>query len=351
MEDYKQYAKPVFTQGVVGDFYQQLRDFSRYLSIKKQRYDQHVFLVYQLIEQLDTPILVFNHKNQLTHANPAFSILYDQPWQMYRHASPKLLGLKKHQGGWQLQNVKQQPKQQWQISQSTFIDNGFAHQLLVFTNIESALRSSRIDAWRKIINVISHEIGNSLTPVSTIAESLSFRVESSRDKEALALISDRCTHLQDFISRYATLSKQVSLNCQKISATELVERLKGLFTQIELEAVVKIQWLWADKPLFEQVLINLIKNACEAGAQKITLVLREDNKDAAIEVVDDGHGLSNLENVFVPLFTTKQGGQGIGLSFCRDVIEQHRGSISLFNNRTQGATVTIRLPLKTTEFT
>lgn len=350
LEDYKLYAKPAFPRGIVGKFHRQLREFSEDLSIKKLHYDQHVFLVYQLIAQLDTPILVFNHKNQLTYANDAFSILYDQPWQMYRHASPKLLSLVKQEDRWQLEQTSQQSrlkeKQQWQISQSTFIDAGVEHQLLVFTNIESALRTSQFNAWQQIIRVMGHEIRNSLTPVSTIAESLLVRTEIARDKEALALISERCLHLQDFINRYASVSRQLNLSYQQISVAQLANRLKGLFSNIELEVVVIAQWIWADNSILEQVLINLIKNAHEAGARKVVLNISEDNKMTIIKVIDDGHGFTNLENLFVPLFSTKQGGQGIGLSFCRNIIEQHQGNIKLVNNRNQGVTVTITLPLK-----
>ena len=349
MEDYKQYAKPLFSHGIVGKFHHQLRDFSDYLSIKKLRYDQHVFLVYQLIDQLDTPILVFNQKNQLTYANGAFSILYGQPWQMYRQASPKLLGLIKQEGVWQLKHTNKQKKQQWQISQSTFIDTGVAHQLLVFINIESALRISQFNAWQQIINVMGHEIRNSLTPVSTIAESLSVRTESARDKEALALISERCRHLQDFINRYASISQQINLSYQQISVIQLATRLKGLFTNIKLEIILTAHWIWADKSILEQVLINLIKNADEAGAHKIVLNFSQDNSNTTIRVIDDGHGFANLEKLFVPLFSTKQDGHGIGLSFCRNIIEQHQGSITLANNRVQGVTVTITLPLNNSE--
>lgn len=346
MEDYKQYAKPIFSEGIVGKFHQQLRDFSEDLSIKKLRYDQHVFLVYQLIDQLDIPVLVFNQKNQLTYANGAFSVLYGKPWRMYRQASPKLLGLIKQDNGWQLQHPNQQKKEQWQISQSTFIDAGVAHQLLVFTNIESALRTSQFNAWHQIINVMGHEIRNSLTPVSTIAESLSVRTETARDKEALALISERCHHLQDFINRYASISRQINLNFQKIPAEQLSKRLKGLFTNIKLEITVTAQWIWADESILEQVLINVIKNANEAGAHRVALDFSENNNKTTIKVIDDGHGFANLENLFVPLFSTKQDGQGIGLSFCRNIIEQHQGNMILVNNRTQGVTVTITLPVK-----
>jgi two-component system nitrogen regulation sensor histidine kinase NtrY len=94
------------------------------------------------------------------------------------------------------------------------------------------------------------------------------------------------------------------------------------------------------------VLINVIKNAHEAGAHNLVLDFSENNSQTTIKVIDDGHRFTNLENLFVLLFSSKQGGQRIGLSFCRNIIEQHHGSIRLDNNRIQGVTVTIILPLK-----
>ncbi|WP_017218248.1 sensor histidine kinase [Pseudoalteromonas sp. NJ631] len=345
LEDYKQYAKPRFPLGVVGKFHQQLREFSEDLAKKKQRYDQHAFLVYRLIDQLDTPVLVFDHKNQLTYANGAFGYLYkDKSWQRYRYASPKRLGLIEGSGGWQLE----QNNQQWQISQSTFIDANVAHKLLVFTNIEAAIRNSQTDAWKQIISVIGHEIRNSLTPVCSIAENLAERASSERDSEALALISDRCLHLQDFINRYASLSKQINLHYQSMSAQLMADRLLRLFPEVDITPIVVTKWIWADQSLLEQVLINIIKNAHEANANQVSVEFVKKGDKTIIRVVDNGHGFANIGNLFVPLFTTKQDGQGIGLSFCRNIIEQHQGSIDLANNEEKGVTITISLPLKPT---
>lgn len=347
-EDYKQYAKAVFPEGVVGKFHDHLRDFSEELSEKKKRYDQHAFLVYQLIDQLNTPVLVFNQKEQLTYANFAFSLLYEgQHWQMFRHASSKMLGLVKDDNGWQLRLQGKQEKQQWQISQSCFIDAGVTHQLLVFTNIASAVRASQIKAWQQMISVMGHEIRNSLTPVSTIAESLAERAANSRDKDALGLISERCLHLQDFINRYASLAKGIHLSYQNITTEQMACRLKGLFSQQDLKIVLQTKTIWADQSLLEQVLINLVKNAHEAGAKTVNLEFTEDNDKTIIKVIDDGHGFANVENAFVPLFSTKQDGQGIGLSFCRNIIEHHQGCISLENNSHGGVTVQISLPMTT----
>ena len=124
-------------------------------------------------------------------------MLYGQPWQMYRMASPNGLGLSFTDDGWQLKRTDQQ----WQISQSTFIDTGETHQLLVFTNIDSAIRASQQTAWQQIIRVMGHEIRNSLTPVSSLAESLTNSLTSEREQKALAVIAERCEHLQDFSGR------------------------------------------------------------------------------------------------------------------------------------------------------
>jgi len=342
VEDYNQYAKSEFKEGVTANFHDELTMLSEKMQTHKSQYDQHALLLYQLIDQLDTPMLVFNQKQKLTYANGAFSTLFGQPWQMYRLASPKLLGLIYTDKGWHLPSKDQQ----WHVSQSEFIDTGERHQLLVFTNIDSALRASQLNAWQQIIRVMGHEIRNSLTPVSSLAESLASKSESVREKQALAVISERCHHLQDFVNRYSSLSQTLNLDLHQIDVVIFVERLKGLFSQNNLIFANKSKWLWADPTFIEQVFINLIKNAFEADATQVKIEITEKSKQSLIKIVDDGHGFANTDNLFVPLFTTKQQGQGIGLTFCRNIIEQHGGSIDIKNNSgpQKGMTVTIVLP-------
>jgi nitrogen fixation/metabolism regulation signal transduction histidine kinase len=273
-------------------------------------------------------------------------------------ASPTLLGLNKVNST-KLAGENQHNKahftlidadknKQWQISQSEFIDNGQAHQLLVFTNIESALRASQLNAWQQIIRVMGHEIRNSLTPVATIAESLSVRIDNERDQNALALISERCHHLQDFVSRYSSLNQTLNLSVNKFEITPLIERLKGLFVDENVKITASSKFLLADQAFIEQVLINLIKNASEADAKHIKVSFYQQDNKSCIDIVDDGHGFANVENLFVPLYSTKPEGQGIGLSFCRNIIEQHHGSIRLVNNSVEydkaGVSVHLSLP-------
>ena len=343
VEDYNQYAKSEFKEGVTANFHNELTMLSEKMQTHKSQYDQHALLLYQLIDQLDTPMLVFNQKQKLSYANAAFSTLFGQPWQMYRLASPRLLGLVYTDKGWSLPSKEQQ----WHVSQSEFIDSGERHQLLVFTNIDSAIRASQLNAWQQIIRVMGHEIRNSLTPVSSLAESLGSKSDSPRDKQALAVISERCHHLQDFVNRYSSLSQTLNLDIQAINVATFVERLEGLFSQNKLIFVSKPQNFWADPTFIEQVFINLLKNAFEAQASQVKIEITEKAQQSLIKIIDDGHGFANTDNLFVPLFTTKQQGQGIGLTFCRNIIEQHGGSIEIKNNSksVKGVTVFIMLPL------
>ena len=343
VEDYNQYAKSEFKEGVTAHFHNELTMLSEKMQTHKSQYDQHALLLYQLIDQLDTPMLVFNQKQKLTYANAAFSTLFGQPWQMFRLASPKLLGLIYTQKGWHLPSKDQQ----WHVSQSEFIDSGERHELLVFTNIDSAIRASQLNAWQQIIRVLGHEIRNSLTPVSSLAESLASKSVSDREKQALAVISERCHHLQDFVNRYSSLSQTLNLDLQQINVAMFTERLKGLFSHNNLMFANKSQWLWADSTFIEQVFINLLKNAFEAQATQVKIEMTEKAQQSWIKIIDDGHGFANTDNLFVPLFTTKQQGQGIGLTFCRNIIEQHGGTIEIKNNLApeKGMTATLILPV------
>jgi len=346
-EDYNQFGKSAFPEGKVKEFHQQLKLLSEKLQSQKSHYDQQAFLVYQLISQLDTPVLVFNEKQQLTLGNEAFYYLFKQPWQMFRHATSDLLGLHYSDGNWQF--IEQAKQNRWQIRHSEFIDDGENHQLLVFIDIEPALRESQLNAWQQIIRVLGHEIRNSLTPVSSMAETLADKATNERDKMVLGVITERCLHLQSFVNRYSSISQQLQINCQWLSVDHVIKSVSGLFTDVNITLNAGVDKFWADGEFIEQIFINLFKNAKEAGAKEISVNLALEDQYYIIEIVDNGHGFSNLNNLFVPLYSTKPQGQGIGLSFCRNIIEQHQGVMELHNNDEngivkQGVTVMMILP-------
>ncbi|RZA09608.1 MAG: HAMP domain-containing histidine kinase [Moraxellaceae bacterium] len=330
-QDYSLIAKPAFGEGKVAEFHQQLTTLGESLQQHKSHYDQQLFLLYRLIDQLNTPILVFDHRLQLSYANAAFTELFGRPWQALRHASPSLLGLIA-EPEWQFTDSNK--AQQWQIRTSRFIDQGQNHQLLVFINIQAALREGQLQAWQKLIRVLSHEIRNSLTPVAALTQSLQNKVTSEREQQALELIGERCQHLQDFVSRYAELHKPLHLEPQWLNAENLFQRLTALFPDASLHGKGLQIELWADSVFLQQALINLIKNAIEAGSPSgsIEVIFSQREQGNEIHITDGGHGIANPDNLFVPFYSTKTQGQGIGLSLSRHIIEQMGGQLMLSSN-------------------
>jgi two-component system nitrogen regulation sensor histidine kinase NtrY len=330
-QDYSLFAKPVFSSGKVAEFHQQLNNLGYALQQHKSHYDQQLFLLYRLIDQLNTPILVFDHRQQLSYANAAFAELFGRPWQALRHAMPSLLGLVS-EPEWQFSDPAK--AQQWQIRHSRFLDQGQSHQLLIFINIQAALREGQLQAWQKLIRVLSHEIRNSLTPVAALTQSLQGKITSEREQQALELIGERCQHLQDFVSRYAELHKPLHLQPQWLNAQVLFQRLTALFPEAELQAKGLQVELWADAVFLQQALINIIKNAIEASSPSgaIEMIFSQREQYNEIRVIDVGQGIANLDNLFVPFYSTKTQGQGIGLSLSRHIIEQMGGQLTLNNN-------------------
>jgi len=191
-----------------------------------------------------------------------------------------------------------------------------------------------LQAWQKLIRVLSHEIRNSLTPVAALTQSLQGKMSSEREQQALELIGERCQHLQDFVSRYAELHKPLHLQPQWLSAEALFQRLTALFPDAQLQAKGLQIELWADSVFLQQTLINLIKNAVEAGSPtgSIEMIFSQREQGNEIRIVDGGQGIANPDNLFVPFYSTKTQGQGIGLSLSRHIIEQMGGQLTLSNN-------------------
>ncbi len=185
LQDYSLQAKPAYQRGVVAEFQQQLQQLANQLQQRKSFFDEQQFLLYRLIDQLNTPILVLNHKLQLSYANDQFQQLFGQPWQSLKHSSAASLGLEAVPH-WQF--IEPERRQQWQIRHSRFVDQGVRYQLLVFIDIELALRENQLQAWQQLIRVLSHEIRNSLTPVQSLAEYLLQKATPGREQDALSLI-------------------------------------------------------------------------------------------------------------------------------------------------------------------
>jgi signal transduction histidine kinase len=229
----------------------------------------------------------------------------------------------------------------------------------VLSDLSRPLRDEERQAWQRLIRVIGHELNNSLAPIMSVAGSLdSLLTRESpppdwRDdmRRGLAVIAARAEALGRFTGAYARLARLPRPTLQPVAIGPLIRRVVGLETRLAvgIDAGPGIT-ISADPDQLEQLLINLLRNAVDAsletkGAVRIGWQLRKD--DVEIWIDDEGPGLSNKTNLFVPFFTTKPAGSGIGLVLSRQIAEGHGGSLTLDNRRDRsGCRASLRLPIE-----
>lgn len=247
----------------------------------------------------------------------------------------------------------------YELRRASFRKEGLPHVLVVLADLRLALREEEKEAWRRLVRVLGHEINNSLAPIQSIAESLKDGLTAGPraadwDEDAaagLGIIARRSASLSRFMSAYARLAKLPPPTLGVVEVGEWVRRVASLESRLKVEVRGGPELrLRADADQLEQALINLVKNAAEAAQEtrgRVWLSWRVVGPEALeVWVEDEGPGLSNTANLFVPFFTTKPGGSGIGLALARQVAEAHGGSLRL-ENRTgeRGCRARLQLPL------
>ncbi len=254
------------------------------------------------------------------------------------------------------------------LSATMFENENKKYKLIAFQNINEALDESESQAWQKLLSVMTHEIMNSVAPISSLAETLKSRIHESvqqegNSKEALNdieiginTIKKRSEGLLKFTETYRSLSKITKANMARVLLIELFEHVQHLMQpsleqkKINLEIILRDPFLSleADASLIEQVLINLLLNAIDAVADRpnpkivITAEVRSNGK-IAIKIMDNGAGISSevIDKIFIPFFSTKKTGSGVGLSLCKQVMMLHKGNIQVQSLEGEGSVFTL----------
>ncbi len=249
------------------------------------------------------------------------------------------------------------------LSATAFQTDGKIFKLIAFQNVNEALDETESKAWQKLLSVLTHEIMNSVAPISSLAETLKNRLQQSvsvlnndsgsvDDLEiGIETIKRRSEGLLKFAETYRNLNKITTLNLKKVYVRDIFENLLQLMQptleqkNIEVETILKDTdiVLEADTDLLEQVLINLVVNAIEAVKDKpepriVLTAYIANNRKTVIKVADNGYGMSEelLDKIFIPFFSTKKSGSGIGLSLCKQIMMLHKGNIQVHSVEGEG---------------
>ncbi|QFU06874.1 Sensor protein ZraS (plasmid) [Pseudoalteromonas sp. THAF3] len=321
-----------------------LRRIATRISNKRAEYAHHESFVFDLVNELHSPVVVLDGHAQVYHANPAALAHYHQDSLL--GVATKELGLYRYQHQWQLHQGQHQPR--YKIDCHNLKRGARHYQLLVYVSIEQPLRSTEKEAWQKLVKVLNHEVRNSLTPIYSLTQSLREQQQAhSLQAQMLEVIEKRAQHLLNFVASYSKLSQLPQPQLQAIPITELVSRLQVLLPHIDIDCQSHSGRLLIDPEQLEQALLNLVRNAEQAntlsGTEGIRLAISKHNQ-WQLKLYDNGPGIDNPDNLFVPFYSTKTQGTGIGLVLSREIIRAQGGELTLTNHSQGGALAQICLP-------
>ncbi len=331
-------------------------------TLREQRVGQleATALLRKVMEEIDVAVFTFDGGRRLRLTNRAGERLLGRTAERLLGASAEQLGL-----GACLEGPAPRVATfslpgsigRWEIRRTSFRQGGLPHQLLVLTDVSRPLREEERQAWQRLMRVLGHEINNSLAPIKSIAGSLArlfsrdslpadWKADADRGLEVIAARADALTR---FTASYARLAKLPPPRLAPLDIGALVSRVAGLETRLAVlvDASPRVV-IPGDGDQLEQLLINLVHNAVDAaletgGGVRVSWAAAAGHVDVTVE--DEGPGLAQTTNLFVPFFTTKPGGSGIGLVLSRQIAEGHGGALTLVNRPDRaGCRALLRLP-------
>lgn len=301
-------------------------------------------LLRTVMAEIDVAVFAFDDGHRLRLANRAAERLLGEPAERLLGRDAEALGLVAYLEGASPRTVERAfagAAGRWEVRRGTFRQSGLPHQLLVLSDLSRALREEERQAWQRLVRVLSHEIRNSLAPIQSIAGSLRDLLGTrppppDREEDlaqGLAIIAGRSAALGRFMAAYARLSHLPPPRLETMPVHDWVCRVVGLQagSGVRVDPGPDVA-MHADADQLEQLLINLVQNAVDAstetgGGVRVGWTVRDGRLEVWVE--DEGPGLASTANLFVPFFTTKPNGTGIGLALSRQIAEAHGGTLTL----------------------
>jgi nitrogen fixation/metabolism regulation signal transduction histidine kinase len=380
-EDYSFRARGAAADDVLGELSLEVNALADLLADQRILSIEATALLRRVVEEIDAPLFTFDPEQILRLVNSAGERLLQQPFVRLLGRTAEEIGLAVCLSAESETVVPlpfHTPNARWMVRRSSFRQQGVPHSLIVLSDVSRALREEERSAWQRLIRVLGHELNNSLTPIKSIAGSLSAQVGSAlpdpgqrQDFErGLAIIETRADNLNRFLQAYRQLAQMPPPVLRRTLLAPMIERVAGLETRLRVQVAggpaIELE---VDPDQIEQMLINLVRNAVEATletgdsagrtrepaavqtaaslrAESPQVVIRWEasDQDATLTVEDNGPGLLNPSNTFVPFYTTKPAGSGIGLVLSRQIVEAHGGSIQLVNRPDHGCQARVILP-------
>jgi PAS domain S-box-containing protein len=318
-------------------------------------------LLRTVMGEIDVAVYAFDEHQKLRLVNRAGARVLAQPQERLLGRTAEQLGLVEPLRGETpraMDITLPGARGRWEARRSAFRQDGKPHTLLVLADLSKTLREEELKAWQRLVRVLSHEINNSLAPIKSLAGSLQSVLDrqprpadADQDLErGLNVIAGRADALVRFMSSYARLARLPTPTRRDLNVGDWVRRVAALETRLPVVVAggpdVTIQ---ADGDQLDQMLINLVRNAVDASLPtcgQVVVSWERNNGSVEVRITDEGPGIAGGANLFVPFFTTKPDGSGIGLVLSRQIAEAHGGALTLENRAEGGGAIAIvRLPV------
>jgi nitrogen fixation/metabolism regulation signal transduction histidine kinase len=375
-DDYSFRARGGVRSDAMGDLALEVNALAAMLQVQRVGAMEAMALVERVMKSMQSPVLAFDTDGRLKLLNAAA----EQAFHLHaengqgristvgRQDLEKLLA---SEDDAVLSLTQAQRPGRWVVKRSSFRLRGVPHTLFVLSDVSAALREEERGAWERLIRVLGHEINNSLTPIKSIAGSLRSQLaktdvgaEVEEDfARGLEVIEDRAESLNRFLQAYRELMGLPAPKLRPVALGSIVRRVAQLETRVPVMVETGTELtIAADPDQLAQAMINLVRNAAEAALSvergldrtrtmddqpRVSIGWEIGEEEVIVSIVDNGPGLSNAGNLFVPFYTTKPGGTGIGLVLAQQIALGHAGSVELSNRlETRGCKATLRLPIR-----